>query len=1094
MKKKKILSLILAVMLVFQSFASVVFADGEVEDVHIDGDSSVTIQGENPTTVQFSAYCHSNHGTDELASEQSVTWSLGSNDNGNLVTINQSGLLTIQPSASADSLQIIATSVSDPSIMSFHVFLINTGIASRIDVDGDDTIQIPHLGNITSQYTATAFDSTNMIIVNDTPTFSLDGTYTGVSINPSTGLVTVSDTAQDGLIGVVARSGTNNDVTYTKSVMLEKQATATRITISGSQQVQINISGDNTTQYTAVAYDDSDNVLDNAPIDWSLQTPYSGVSIDNNATLVISSTANEGSVTIVATSQNDSSINDTFTVNLVKQVILNPTSIDIVGNNTVTLGSSTATLQLTATVKDQFNNDMQGESVSWSISPALNGVSINSNGLITATNSASSGTVNIIAVCNSDGSIEGNKAITITKVTPVVSGISVNGLSTIAIDSSLSLIERYTAVITDQLGDVMTSEGVTWSLQSTYTGVSMSNDGYLTVGSNAIVTNVLVVATSTTNNSIIGTKTVALSKNGEMPPPPPPTPTPTPTPTGKNITIVGDRNIVTSVYGNVVEKYDAEIRDNEGNLLTSEHATLQLINTNSSNDIRLTRLVSNSTTNFEYLLDVRELATSTSVTIVATLVSDSTIKTQITVTVTSNKPASPTTTPTTTTPSSPSSSTTTTNPTPVVIPIQVVDAMVDKNISVVGAINDFNGTVMSHDQLNTKLETIMEGHTIAKATLTNTAVAKAIKDHKGVKELIVPMQYVADTQMVIIGYDALQTLSKEDVQLAISTKGVKLIVPNDIVNLYTLSSKLNTSVSKVSIGIKVSPATEAQKSSMTKYSDKRMYSNIESFELVALDTSGYEVKITDFGDKMVKGEFPLLRQNLGSVGDYNKLNVYKFNEQTKKWEYRQSKTNISDNKVVFYTSNFSSYALFENCPKFVDLENHWSKYNVELIASKHIIDGKGFGIFDPDGEITRAEFLALVVRALRLDGLASKASFEDVAPADWFSREVDLGVRYGIIDDGKSFRPNENVSREDMAVMVVRAYDKINAGKPEKAYYYTEFSDINIVDSKALDSVKRASSLGIMQGSGGKCNPKASATRAEGATLIYRLFKVSEIL
>jgi hypothetical protein len=81
-----------------------------------------------------------------------------------------------------------------------------------------------------------------------------------------------------------------------------------------------------------------------------------------------------------------------------------------------------------------------------------------------------------------------------------------------------------------------------------------------------------------------------------------------------------------------------------------------------------------------------------------------------------------------------------------------------------------------------------------------------------------------------------------------------------------------------------------------------------------------------------------------------------------------------------------------------------------------------------------------------------------------------------------------------MAVMVVKAYGLLIAGKTEKAYYWTEFSDIDKVSPSALDSVKRASSLGLMQGSGGKCSPKANATRAEGATIIYKLFKATEIL
>lgn len=44
------------------------------------------------------------------------------------------------------------------------------------------------------------------------------------------------------------------------------------------------------------------------------------------------------------------------------------------------------------------------------------------------------------------------------------------------------------------------------------------------------------------------------------------------------------------------------------------------------------------------------------------------------------------------------------------------------------------------------------------------------------------------------------------------------------------------------------------------------------------------------------------------------------------------------------------------------MEDHWGRLTVEALAGRHIVKGKGASVFDPKGEISRAEFAALLVR------------------------------------------------------------------------------------------------------------------------------------
>ena len=63
---------------------------------------------------------------------------------------------------------------------------------------------------------------------------------------------------------------------------------------------------------------------------------------------------------------------------------------------------------------------------------------------------------------------------------------------------------------------------------------------------------------------------------------------------------------------------------------------------------------------------------------------------------------------------------------------------------------------------------------------------------------------------------------------------------------------------------------------------------------------------------------------------------------------------------------------------------HKNQPAIEALAARGIIDGKSDGSFDPEGSMTRAEFAAIVVRALGLTP-EGKNSFSDVAAEAWYA-------------------------------------------------------------------------------------------------------------
>lgn len=101
---------------------------------------------------------------------------------------------------------------------------------------------------------------------------------------------------------------------------------------------------------------------------------------------------------------------------------------------------------------------------------------------------------------------------------------------------------------------------------------------------------------------------------------------------------------------------------------------------------------------------------------------------------------------------------------------------------------------------------------------------------------------------------------------------------------------------------------------------------------------------------------------------------------------------------------------------------HKNQSAIEAMASRGIISGKGGGVFAPNDSMTRAEFAAIVVRALGLTP-ETVTQFTDVPAGQWYVPYVGTAYKFGIITGTTSttFNPGGTIKREDAAVMAARA-------------------------------------------------------------------------
>ncbi len=166
----------------------------------------------------------------------------------------------------------------------------------------------------------------------------------------------------------------------------------------------------------------------------------------------------------------------------------------------------------------------------------------------------------------------------------------------------------------------------------------------------------------------------------------------------------------------------------------------------------------------------------------------------------------------------------------------------------------------------------------------------------------------------------------------------------------------------------------------------------------------------------------------------------------------------------------------------------WAKSAIKNLTDRGIINGKGDRRFCPEDFVTRAEFVKMIAGAFLKNYSAGNVSFEDVKASDWYCDAVAKAYNGGIINgiDEKLFGAGDNITREDMVVILYRVAAKFNVAiAPNKNI---SFEDANSISEYAVDAIKAFSECGLVNGKGnGRFEPKQNSTRAEAAKVIYDL-------
>lgn len=173
--------------------------------------------------------------------------------------------------------------------------------------------------------------------------------------------------------------------------------------------------------------------------------------------------------------------------------------------------------------------------------------------------------------------------------------------------------------------------------------------------------------------------------------------------------------------------------------------------------------------------------------------------------------------------------------------------------------------------------------------------------------------------------------------------------------------------------------------------------------------------------------------------------------------------------------------------------DYWGAKYVNELASNKVVNGYSDGTFLPNNEVKRADFIIMLLKGIGVDVTkAPQSNFSDVENGAYYYNAVGLAKDLGIANgngDG-TFSPASNITRQDMMILAKKAL-VYKLGKDitvENTDNLKGFSDYEDISAYALESLSAMVKDGYVNGmDGNKIAPKATTTRVQAATVIYKI-------
>ncbi len=391
--------------------------------------------------------------------------------------------------------------------------------------------------------------------------------------------------------------------------------------------------------------------------------------------------------------------------------------------------------------------------------------------------------------------------------------------------------------------------------------------------------------------------------------------------------------------------------------------------------------------------------------------------------------------------------------------------------------------------------------TTTTVTMTSRDIENVLNNAARGSTITVPITTGADTAVGRLDGQAVKNMENKEATLVIRTDSATYTLPASEINIDAVSAKFGENVSLGSISVDVS-ISEPPASTVRVVENA---ANDGGFAIM-VPAVEFTVRCTYNGQTVDVSAFNSYVERMVAIPDGvdpSKITTGIVVEPNGSVRHVPTEVVVIGGKYYAKINSLTNsvYSVIYNPVEFTDAENHWAKSSINNMGSRMVVNGVGDNKYDPDRSITRAEFAAIMVKALGLEPGIGSNGFGDVDASSWYCKYVKTASSYGIIKgyDDKTFGPNDLITREQAMTMVARAMKitglDVNLSEGDVSGLLGAYTDAATVSDYAKSGIASCIKAGVVTGkTASTVAPKYYITRAEVAVMAERLLQKSKLI
>jgi hypothetical protein len=396
-------------------------------------------------------------------------------------------------------------------------------------------------------------------------------------------------------------------------------------------------------------------------------------------------------------------------------------------------------------------------------------------------------------------------------------------------------------------------------------------------------------------------------------------------------------------------------------------------------------------------------------------------------------------------------------------------------------------------------ETTQEGdQTITTVTVDENAVLQQLE--AGEDTITIPVDTGADIVKGVLSLQSVDDMQGKDALLTINTGNVTYTLPANEIDVGSIAEQIGSDVSLSDIQVNIT-ISEPPGDIIKIVEDTAQQGN---YVVVGMPVE-FEITCTSGSQTVEVSKFSGYVERTIAIPegvDPSKVTTGIVLNSDGTFTHVPTTIVVIDGKYYAKINSLTNsvYSVIWNPVEFADMANHWANEAVNDMGSRLVVNGVGSGLFDPDTDVTRAEFATIMVRGLGLRPGSGENPFTDVDASDWYCGYIQTAHEYGLIGgygDG-TFLPELQITREEAMAIIARSMELTELDSrlgTDPGALLGRFADRALVEDWAVNGVAACVKTGVVGGrTATELAPKGNITRAETAVMVRRLLQASGLI